>query len=88
MSEVATPPPLRVRGECVPLSGRYSIPCLLSLQDGSVKVWEWLAGRLLHSEQVGREVGGTEGVVRETEAVTKVCCSLEDPTFVVTLLEK
>ena len=57
-------------------------------QDGSVKVWEWLAGRLLHSEQVGQEMGGDGGVARETEAVTKVCCSSQDPTFVVTSLEK
>lgn len=61
---------------------------LLSAQDGSIKVWEWLTGKLLGSTQVGQEVMGGGANASEVEAVTKVCCSSQDPAFVVTSLEK
>lgn len=59
-----------------------------------MKVWEWGTGRLLGSEQVGR-VRDSEGAtddadtdVGEIEAVTKVCCSSQDPPLVVASVEK
>lgn len=80
--KVATPPPLGVRGEC------QDFPCPhvhSSAQDGTVKVWEWLRGRLLCSEQVGEVPPDGEGVA---DAVTKIACSTTDPPVVVAATEK
>lgn len=74
----------------------YVVWCRVGhLQDGTVKVWQWLEGRQLSSTQVGKELGGGgreggagEGVTREMEAVTKVCCSSHDQPLIVASVER
>ena len=97
VSGVATPPHLRLRGENKqtnkPANKQTNFFFSL-LKDGSVKVWEWMRGRLICSEQVGKV---DRGVVEEEEeqeegtieAVIKTCCSsCPDSPLIVAALEK
>lgn len=85
MPKVPKSSPLKLWGKAKGSKLRSSIYCSLAFpQDGTVKVWEWITGRLLGSELVGR--AQEDG---ENEAVTKVCCSASlDPPLVVAAIEK
>ena len=64
---------------------KSSIPHVLFFQDGTLRVWNWLEGRLLHTDVCSQASSDTN---QEPPAVVQVVCCHGDTPVVIALIER